>query len=370
MIEKFTTKRRILFAVTTIIICFSVFRVYIFSDKTAFNEGDSIRITARIRNEPVVYSDSQYLRLYNLKIYLPVYPIISYGDKIVISGEVTQGKLTNVKLIEIERNKNIIYVFREKLQNVYKKTLPIKEAALVAGMTAGTKFLIDKNFWEILKKTGTAHIVVASGTNVVLISSFMMGLLAGMINRRKAVLIVIGTIWFYALLAGFDAPIIRASIMGTIAMIGIETGRIYNVTRALMASFIIMLLINPLWLTDAGFWLSFASSMSLIILSPKTAGIIKKIKKARYIPKAITEGFVTSISAQVGVMPVLIIFFGQISLIAPLVNALILWTVVPITAIGALGGILGVIFLPLGKLVLLLAYPLLKYFVFITAVFS
>lgn len=348
----------------------SVIRMQTISSQNKFSDGQNIRIIATIRSEPLVYTNSQYLRLYGLKVYLPVFPPLSLGDKIVVSGKVIGDKLENVNLIEVSKNKNTVFNFRNIIENVYKKSLPQKEAALVAGMTIGSKSLIDKDYWEILKNSGTAHVVVASGTNVVLITAFAMGILVRAINRRKAVFIVAGTIWFYALLCGFDAPIVRASIMGTVALLAVETGRIYQVGRALVISFLLMLIVNPMWLTDAGFWLSFAASMSLIVFSSKTNQFIKRFKKIRYLPRAIIEGFTTSASAQIGVMPVLLVFFGKISFIAPLVNAIVLWTVVPITAIGALGGILGVMFFPLGKLVLLLAYPLAKYFVLVTTLFS
>src|SRR3989344_4009634 len=80
-----------------------------------FKDGDEIRVVTTIRSEPVIYDNAQYLRIYGLKTYLPLYPRISYGDKLTIEGKVAGEKLAEVKLIEAHENDNIIYKFRKRL---------------------------------------------------------------------------------------------------------------------------------------------------------------------------------------------------------------------------------------------------------------
>ncbi|MFC1710119.1 ComEC/Rec2 family competence protein, partial [Patescibacteria group bacterium] len=81
------------------------------------------------------------------------------------------------------------------------------------------------------------------------------------------------------------------------------------------------------------------------------------------------EGLSTSLSAQIGVTPVLFLAFGRYSFISPVVNALVLWTVAPITVIGMIAGIVSIITLQLGKLILLLVYPLTSWFIWIVNLF-
>jgi len=171
-------------------------------------------------------------------------------------------------------------------------------------------------------------------------------------------------VWSYAILSGFDAPIIRASIMGSLVFVAQEIGRLNFSLRALFMTAFAMLFVKPDWLTDIGFMLSFAATLSLILFEPKVDRFFKKI------PAIIRKDFSTSLAAQVGVVPILYFGFGQFNVLSPVINAMVLWTIVPITIIGMVGGILGLIFEPVGRAVLLLVYPLTSWFVWILRIFN
>src|SRR5258705_10069240 len=94
-----------------LLILLIVFRYFI--TKPSYHSGDHIRITSTVYVDPIKYPDSQYLRLKNLKVYLPTYPEVSYGDKVVVEGTVDGDKLTSPKLIEIKGSNN----FAAKLRN-------------------------------------------------------------------------------------------------------------------------------------------------------------------------------------------------------------------------------------------------------------
>jgi len=122
-------------------------------------------------------------------------------------------------------------------------------ASLVAGIVIGSKNM-PESFWNKLKSTGTAHIVVASGTNVTMTISFLIGLLIVFLKRRTAIWITLLGILGYVIISGFDAPIIRAGIMGSILLFSQETGRIASTWRILIYSAVIMLLIKPTWIIN------------------------------------------------------------------------------------------------------------------------
>jgi predicted membrane metal-binding protein len=168
-----------------------------------------------------------------LKAYLPKYPEVNYGDTIVLEGTTEGDTLTNVKAIKVKRSRGFLYNFREKLVNFYKKTLPQPHSALVAGMTLGSKADISSNFWTVLKNSGTAHVVVASRMNVTLVASFLIGFLVLILPRRRAIIFALAGIWIYAILSGFEAPIVRAAIMGSFAFTAQGLGRLYGALRAL-----------------------------------------------------------------------------------------------------------------------------------------
>lgn len=97
------------------------------------------------------------------------------------------------------------------------------------------------------KATGTAHVVVASGTNVTLVASFLLYLFLSFMERKKIVLASIFGIWGYSFISGMDAPIVRVAIMGSLAFGAQGLGRVNVAWRALLTSIVIMLLVKPLF---------------------------------------------------------------------------------------------------------------------------
>jgi competence protein ComEC len=335
-----------------------------FSIKPKYSEGDMVRISDTVAGEPIRYETTQRVLVGGLKVYLPLYPEINYGDKIVVEGRVEDGGLSNAELVELEETENPIYGLRKRLLEKYKRHLPEPYASLVAGVTIGSKGEIPEEFWEALKITGTAHVVVASGMNVTLVAGFLMSVLVLVLERKKAVPLAVAGIWVYSVVSGFDAPIIRAAVMGSIAFSAQELGRLYDAQRALIVSALLMLVINPLWIKDLGFILSFVATASLMIFESRISSYLY------YVPRIFREGLSTSLAAQVGVAPILYITFGQFNLLSPIINALVLWTIAPITIIGMLGGIASLVVEPLGRLLLYLEYPLSYWFVSVIRIFS
>ena len=364
MIDKNNRHRaRYIFLMFLILFTLLGLRFYLnFSKLPPFKEGDKIRITTKVSSEPVRYEKQQYLKLKGLKIYLPLYPEINYGDQIVVVGEVGEGKLVNPKLVKIEVSTNFVYKLRSKLLEIYSVSLSQPHSALVAGVTIGSKSDIPKDFWEQLKQSGTVHVVVASGMNVTLVAGFLMYSLVPLFNRRKAIIIALLGIWIYSIISGFDAPIIRAAIMGSIAFLAVELGRLNTAWRALFLSAFVMLLFKPEWVGDLGFWLSFTATSSLIFFEKKIANLIHKVPVIKNLG-VFRDGLITTLAAQIGVAPILIVFFGRFNLLSPITNAAVLWTIPFITILGMIGGLVGLIFVPLGTAVLWLSYPLTLWFV-------
>lgn len=348
----------------TLILLFSVRFFLFFRSIPKLPIGTKLRITAKVLSEPILYSDSQYLKLSGFKTYLPLYPRVYYGDRIIVEGITEDGKLKSPKLIKIDDNTGFLYKYRQKLINFYESSLPKDHSALVAGVVIGSKSGIGEDLWNALKKSGTAHVVVASGMNVSLVANFLIGFLILFLPRRRAIPIALVGIWTYALISGFDAPIVRASVMGSLTFLAVETGRISQSLRTLFITAVILLFIKPIWITDLGFWLSTIATTSIIIFSPKVNKIFS------FLPKIIKEDWVTTLSAQIGVVPILYYYFGQFNVLSPFINVVVLWTIVPITIIGMIAGITGTIFEPLGKLLLYLCYPLTSWFLFVVNVFT
>lgn len=354
--------RYLLWIILFILFCVRV--IYFYQTQPSYPNDTKIRITDRITSEPIRYSNSQYIKLQGFKIYLPHYPEIYYGDRVVIEGKVQDDKLIEVRLVDKKEDKGFLYNFRRELLGFYQKSLPQPHSALIAGVTIGSKSNLGNDFWEALKKTGTAHVVVASGMNVTLVAKFLIATIVVFLPRKRAIPLALAGVWGYALLSGFEAPIIRAAVMGSITFASQEIGRLYYAWRALLISAFGMLFIRPEWITDVGFILSFAATASLMLFEAKVRKFIK------FVPSIIREDFSTSLAAQVGVAPVLFVTFGQFNILSPIINAVVLWTIVPMTIIGMVSGIIGLIFEQIGTLILWLAYPLTSWFILVVGTFS
>lgn len=332
-----------------ILIFLVVFRY--FSARPIYQNGQKIRVTTPVTSEPIKYAFSQGLKIAGLTTYLPLLPEINYGDKIIIEGTVNGKKLDNPKLVGFSETKNVFSVFRKKLTDFYLETLPQPDGGLLSGVILGSKGSITKEFWEKVKKTGVAHVVVASGTNVTFVTSFLISMLSVFLPRKKMIPLAILGIIMYLFVSGFEAPLVRAAIMSGLTFLSQESGRVVTSWKVLTLTALSMLAIRPDWIGDIGFILSFVSTASLMLFE----GRIRK--KLTFVPGFLKEGFSTSLAAQIGVTPILFVTFGYFNILSPVINALVLWTVPYMMMIGALGGIVGLISPALGRLILYTVYP-------------
>jgi len=338
-----------------------VMRILFYSkNQYVYSDGIAIRIRDTVTSEPLRLERSQYLILKGYKIYLPRYPEINYGDNLIVEGVVDGDNLEEVKLIDCSSSDGILISIRNKLMQFFQRSLPARHAGLVAGVVLGSKDGIDDCFWEELKKSGTVHVVVASGMNVSIVAGFLISLFALFMSRRRAIPFVLVGIWLYSILSGFDAPLVRASIMGSIAFTAQELGKLYYAGRALVITAALMVFIKPEWIFDLGFILSFVATASILLIEEP----IKN--KLVLIPGILRSDLSATLSAQLGVAPILYASFGQFNILSPLYNVSVLWTIPIITLIGMISGIISFMCVPLATLILYLTYPFTSWFIFCT----
>lgn len=331
--------------------------------KYDYPEGVPIRITDRLYTEPAIYGDRRLVSIGGLKAYVNLYPEVNYGDIVSVEGIIEGNKIQKAKVVGIMKSEGV-FRLRTKIISIFQRALPEPHSALAAGIVLGSKASLPEDFWNSLKLTGTAHVVVASGMNVTFTAGFLMSLFLLFMRRRKAVAAATVGTWIYVLLSGFEAPLIRAAIMGTLAFGAQAAGRVSLAIRALFISAAIMLLIKPQWFFDLGFIMSFTATLSLILFQPKIYRLIYKI------PFIFKEDLATTIAAQIGVAPILYFAFGQFNILSPLINSLVLWTIPPIMIIGGVASVVGLVIPALGQAVALLILPFSFWFINVIKIFS
>ena len=318
-------------------------------------DGQELSFETAILSQTQVFGSRQVFtanyKNQKVRITTSRFPELIYGDFVRIYGRISN--LNNRVLMyfpKIEQLENdtgllgkslkIVNVLREKLISLFSTTLPSPSSSLLMGIIFGIKEQMPKDFSDSLKTTGVFHVIAASGMNVTLVGGFISAFFAFFLKRQIAIALSILGIIFYAVLAGLEASIIRASIMGIIVFCAQILGRQALAVNGLFLAGFAMIFIDPTLISDIGFQLSFAA----------TAGILF-IKKAP-----------STIAAQLATLPILLANFGTYSIYSVLVNGLVLWTVPILMAIGGIGALLGLILEPLGQLLIYLCYPLLIYF--------
>ncbi|MBI3397207.1 ComEC/Rec2 family competence protein, partial [Candidatus Woesebacteria bacterium] len=297
-----------------------------------YKDGQILRIRTYINTEPSYSLTNQKINVEGIVVIIPKGLPVRYGDFIMLEGEIRGGTILKPKILKITPPKGLLFNIRNKILKFYTQTLPQKEASLISGIVLGSKENLSFDFWNRLKNSGTAHVVVASGTNVTFIASYLVSFLTIFFKRRKLIFIVLAGIWIYCVFAGMDTPIIRAGLMASIVFTSQILGRVVSFWRVLLLVFLGMLSWQPLWIFDLGFILSFASCAALVVFS-KPIGSRLKI-----FPGIIRESLSVSMAATIGVSPILYFIFGYINILSPVINAFVLWTTPPIMIIGMAAG--------------------------------
>ncbi len=249
----------------------------------------------------------------------------------------------------------------EIFTNIINAYLPEPDSSLVNGIIFGINLNHKTAFYDDIKRVGLLHIVVLSGMNI----SLMSGILSGIIYRfgkTVSILLNILTIIIFVAFVGIQAPILRAAIMAILTSVGLLLGRRTIAIYLLFISAIVMILINPEWLTSISFQLSFGATFGIILFS-------KTSKNETFFDYCKTD-LRTSLAAQVFTVPIIFMSFRQISFISPIANLLVAWTIAPIMIFGFLAAFLGKIHYVLGVFPAYVTFGLTHYLVVVIEVLA
>ncbi len=289
----------------------------------------------------------------------------SYGDVLEVSGNFLKRKnIVEVgfpKILKLPGNQGnflfaAAYNLRNNFTSLLTRILPSPENSLASGLLLGTGGITDKNFIENLRITGTSHIVSVSGFNVSIVIIGVLTLLS-FGSTKLSLLPLLFIVFLFDLLVGFTPPVLRATFMGLMLFFAKFVGRQRNTTDALLFSAVVIIFLDPQSLGSISFQLSFLATAGIVYLYPLFYSLLNGIHDFFREPLALT------LSAQVAVLPISIYNFGTLSLISPLANLLVGWTITPLMALTFLTGFFGGIFYPLGQLFGALSLVLLTYFV-------
>ena len=243
-----------------------------------------------------------------------------------------QGNISQIKTIESPKGFWLYLAkVRTSILNVFWKNLPPNSAAILSGITLGEKGDISDTLYTAFQDSGAMHLLVASGGNVgfvTLIVYFLCSLFMG--GRKRIAFTALAAALIYTLIAGADAPLLRAYLMTAAGTIGFILGRKSGIMQGLLLAAFFILIINPQSLFEAGFQMSILATCAIILFT-------SNFKISYKIPPVLRWClglFCVSLCAQLALVPIFTNYFYKISFSAVFSNLFL----VPLSAILMAGG--------------------------------
>lgn len=332
------------------------------TDVYYFNDiPQKITIEGVVSTQPELRNNAQYIMMSSEKIYFPegvfevsgrvlvkagTFPSYQYADKLKVSGQLLSPAdfegfsyrdylakdnvysvmyRPYISLLDKERGNfagvdffAAIYWLKSLIKGRIETYLNEPAAGIALGLLIGARSSIPQEILDDFQMTGLTHILAISGYNITLIIN-VFALLMGGAGRRPRFWVTCAMIAVFAVLTGLSASVVRASVMGVLAILAGYVGRKGAGLQMLMFSGFLMVVVNPLiLLRDISFQLSFLSTMGLLVLLPLIENLFKKL------PPLISESLAVTLAATVFTTPIVLLNFERFSLISPFANVIFL----------------------------------------------
>jgi competence protein ComEC len=231
------------------------------------------------------------------------------------------------------------------------------EGAIFEALILGERARLDAPTILALQKTGLYHLFAISGAHIVLVSSLLFALFRALrLAQRPSYALLLVILVFYGFLVEGRASVVRAVIMAAAFLIGKLLWKDVHLLNTIAVSAGAILLLNPAQLFDAGFQLTFAATLGLILFYPRIRAAFPEL------PLKISDMIVLSIAAQAAVLPIIAVTFHRVIFSGLILN------LIGIPLVGAVMAA-GYVFLPIAFLAPFLAGPAAAGLAFLLRVF-
>ncbi len=334
-----------------------------------------------------------------LLITLPPYPDYHYGQQLIVQGHVTRPPaarreggfdyrnylaregifaLMHEPMVQALPGNagNPILVrmlhFRDHCKIVLLRELPEPQASLAVGILLGLKASIPDEVYNAFSTNGTTHILVISGWHLTIVATLFATIARQLrLGRAQTFFVSLTSIWVYALFVGATVAVIRAAIMASLAVLAQATARRTHRWTSLFVACMVLTLHNPHALWSLGFQMSVLATASLFAFAEPMQEWLRTIMRLEYLkkwlhirsaphnkkPEAsshstwVIDTMAVTLAAQILALPIILYHFGNLSIIAPLANIVLVPVVPYAMMLGAIALIVGLICLPLGQLI-------------------
>jgi competence protein ComEC len=270
-------------------------------------------------------------------IYTTVFPSYSQGDLLQVTGELQslsqtenstylskRGFCSTMSYPQIEFiQTGWLFSLRNRLAESLDSALPEPQSSLAQALLLGIRSHIPDSLMDDFRNSGTAHLIAISGLHVAILGGIVLSSAAWLFGRKRPtyILIAFGIIWVYALLSGMQPSAFRAAIMFSLFLTALGLGRPHSALPSLALAAAIMVGIDPSALWDVSFQLSFVAMAGLILLFPHLQRWGRKAtagEKGALTSTAnpVIDGFAVTLAAIIATFPLIVYYFGYVSLVA------------------------------------------------------
>lgn len=252
----------------------------------------------------------------------------------------------------------------EQVRGIIAKLYPPEDAAFFQALITGDKTELDSSTKNTLSRAGLSHVIAVSGMHI----SFLAGFLLLFCKQKKSgAALQIALIFLFAAMTGNGPGALRAAILCSAALLAPFLRRRPEPVTGLLAALALLLLISPYAIMDIGLQLSFAATLGIHLLGrPVYHRWMHSLSRGRKkILSPILSLLAVSIGANLFTLPLCALYFGQVSLIAPLTNLITNWSICLCFLLGIVSVILGALFPPLGMAVAVAARLPLSFFLWV-----
>ena len=213
---------------------------------------------------------------------------------------------------------------RQKLKKYFiDSSLTPAQSSLLVSLLLGERQVLSAEMVRDFKAAGTIHILAISGLHIGILLLLLNFIFRPLKRRYNGlyILLTLAFLWFYALLTGFSASVLRAVIMFSFLQVSLQINRKTNLYNTLAMAALFMLLIYPQYLFQVGFQMSFIAVLSIVSFQP----LFSKLWVAPYKPlQWFLDLFWVSLSAQLGILPLMLYYFHQFPAYFWLANLLVI----------------------------------------------
>lgn len=294
-------------------------KIFIISDKASISAGNIIEAKGRLYNFDEPANPYQI----NYKIYMKSrgYDYSFWCETMEVISSDSNGFIYKIEKI------------RERVNEFFDMNLPERESAMAKALTTGYKYDIADNTEQIFRNLGISHVLAVSGLHVSLVSGFMFFVLSSVfrIRKRLAAPLVSVFLIIYFVFSGCSPSAARAVIMALTAFAALILYRNSDKYNTIAFSAFILLCMNPLYLWNVSFRLSYIGITSVSVALDMERSM-ERVSKW-------TKTFLISAIIWTITTPLTMYYFGGVSLIAPVANILVVPYLSVITGVSLLTGV-------------------------------